>query len=223
LFGARVAAEILRDEDFSNGVRARKWPQVVYQGLSLLRETRFHKFQKSSLIAERELRPIAGKTERYQCRANLRRRAERVARNAKDKFGAAVEVRDDRKITVRLRLRFRCETKSDLFLNHDVNLIDLIRERKKMMKNRRRDVVRQIAVQPDAPARSEGGEIGFKHIAGNDRDIRESFREALEARDQQRIQLNRINGGAGGSEVLGHLAMAAAHFYPAIRWIQRAR
>ena len=102
-------------------------------------------------------------------------------------------------------------------------LVDQIRERKKMMKNRRRDVVRQIAVESDAPSAGNRGQIAFQNIAMDDREIREFFRKPLESCEEQRIQLDGKDGCSGGREVLRHFAVARADFYPAVRWIQRWR
>ena len=71
----------------------------------------------------------------------------------------------------------RGETQRDIFLDDDVNLIDQIRERKKMVKNRRRDVIRQIAVQTNAAAGSQCGEISFQNIAVNHRKVRKFLRK----------------------------------------------
>ena len=166
---------------------------------------------------------FAGKAKRYECRADFRRRAESSARDAQDELRASKELRDDGEIAVLLGSRFCSETKRYFLLNDDVHFVDLIRERKKMMKNRRRNEVRQISVEMDAASSGESGEIGFQNIAGNDREIREFFREALEARQEQRIKLDRVNRRTSGSKMLGHFTVAGADFNPAVGLILRNR
>jgi hypothetical protein len=68
----------------------------------------------------------------------------------------------------------------------------------------------------DAVSIGESGEIGFQNVAGNDREIREFFRESLEARQEHCIQFDRINGRTSGSEMLGHFTVACANFNPAV-------
>src|SRR4029077_12997033 len=200
-----------------NNVWTRQRPQVVYQDFALLRKAHLHEVQKSRFIAKRELRAFTGKAKRYQCGANLRRRAECAARNLKNELRTSIELRGDGEIAKAFCLWFCSETQSDFFLNHDVNLVDLIRKGKNMMKDRRSDVVRQIAIDADAPPGGKCGEISFQNIAGDDRQIREFLRKTLEAAQEQRIQFDGVNGRAGGDEVLGHFAVAGANFNPAIR------
>ena len=223
LFRARIEAQALRSEGFADGVRLCQRSQVVDERFALLSETQFHKIQKGFLAAKRQVCPFAWKTKRYQCGTNFWRRAEGAAWNAKDQFGTTVKLRGDREITVLLRLRLGGEPESDFFLNHDVNFIDPISERKKMMKNRRSDVIRQIAVDAGALSSSESSEIGFKNISLDNRDVRKLFREPLEPSEKQPIQLDGIDRCAGGRKVLRHFTVTGANFDPAVRWAQRGR
>src|SRR5436189_142995 len=113
--------------------------------------------------------------------SDFRRWIERIARNLEDKFGARVELRDNGKIAVVARTGLRGEAKSDFGLNDDVDLVDEIGKGEKMMKNRRRDVVRKIAIDTDAPARSDRGEVRFENVAGDDVEIGELLCEVTQA------------------------------------------
>ena len=223
LLSARVWPQTLFSKGLSHAIRFRDRPQVVHQRLSLLGKTQFYKIQESWLIGELQFCAFAGKPKRYECGADFRRRTESSARDAQDELRASEELRNDGEIAVLLGPRFSSETKSDFLLNNDVNFVDLIRERKTMMQNRRRNVVRQISVEMDAASSGESSEIGFQDVAGNDREIREFFRKALEARQEQRIKLDRVDGRTSGSEMLGHFTVARSYFNPAVGLILRNR
>ena len=133
---------------------------------------------------------------------------ERIARNLEDKFGARVELRDNGKIAVVARTGLRGEAKSDFGLNDDVDLVDEIGKGEKMMKNRRRDVVRKIAIDTDAPARSDRGDVRFENVAGDDVEIGELLCEVTQARQERRIEFDGVDGSAAGEKVLGHFTVS---------------
>lgn len=220
LFRASVKAQALFREGLAHDIRFGERPQVVHKSFALLGKTQFHEIQKSGFVTQSKMCSFAGKTERHQCGADFGRRAECFAGNAQDKFRASVDLRDDGEIAELFRPRFRGEAKGDFLLNDDVNLIDPVRERKEVVENRRGDVVRQVAVDADAPAGGDRGEIGFQDIAGNDREIREFFREALKACQEQRIQFDCVDCGTSGGKVLGHFPVAGADFNPAVRAVR---
>lgn len=211
----------MRGKDSANGFRCCEGPKVIHQRLALLRKTHFHKIEKNFLILKFQFGAFAREAKCYQCGADFRRRTESTARNVKYKFRPSIELRGNGEIPVLLGLWFCSETQSDFLLDHDMNFIDLIRERKEMMQDRRGDVVGQVSIHPDAPASCEAGEIGLQNVAGNDSDVRAFFRETPETRLEQRIQLDGIDWRASAREVLGHLPVAGADFYPAVRWIWR--
>ena len=96
-----------------------------------------------------------------------------------------------------------------------MNLVDQIRKGKKMMKNRRRDVVRQITIEPDAPSAGNRGQIGFQNIAVDDREIREFFGKPLESSEEQHVQLDGIDGCSGGlRQLLSSKTMDPARVLP---------
>ncbi len=108
---------------------------------------------------------------RLICGGNFRRRMERFARDFEDEFRARVELGDDGKIAVIARARLGGEAESNLGLNDDVDFVDEISEGEEVMKNGRRNVVRKIAVDAQAAAGSDGGEIGSENVAGDDGEI----------------------------------------------------
>src|SRR5690348_1104962 len=121
---------------------------------------------------------------------------ERVAGDFEDEFGARVELRDHGEIAVVARTRLRGETKSDFGLNDDVDLVDEIGKGEKMMKNRRGDVVRKVSIDADAAAGSDGGDVGFENVPGNDVEIGELLCEVAQARQERRIEFYGVNGSA---------------------------
>ena len=53
----------------------------------------------------------------------------------------------------------------------------------------------------------------------DDGKIRKSLCQLSQARQQQRVEFDRVNGGARRGEVLGHFAVARADFNPAIGFL----
>src|SRR5438552_19077363 len=83
-----------------------------------------------------------------------------------------------------------------------------------MMKNRRRDVVRKIAIDTDAPARSDRGDVRFENVAGDDVEIGELLCEVTQARQERRIEFDGVDGSAAGEKVLGHFTVSWTDFDP---------
>jgi len=79
-----------------------------------------------------------------------------------------------------------------------VDFVDEVGKREQVMKDRRGDVVRKIAVDADAVAGSDGGNVGFKNVAGNDVEMWELFCEVAEARNERRVDFDGVDGSAGG-------------------------
>ena len=139
-----------------------------------------------------------------------------MARNFKDEFGTRVELRDDGKIAVIARARLGGKAKSDFGLNDDVNFVDEVSERKEVMKDRRRDVVREIAVDADAASGSDGGDVRFENVAGNDVEVGELLCEVAQARQERRIEFDGVDGRIGGEQTLGHFTVPRTNFDPAV-------
>src|SRR5260370_18378968 len=91
------------------------------------------------------------------------------------------------------------------------------------MKNRRGDVVGKIAVDADAPAGSDRGDVRFENVAGDDGEIGELFCEAAKSRDECGIDFDGVDGSAGGEQVLGDFTMASSNFDPAMLVVARDR
>jgi len=85
--------------------------------------------------------------------------------------------------------------------------VDESGEGEEAMKDWRRDVVGQIAVDADAAAGSDGSEVGFENVAGNDGEIGELFCEVAKARQERRIDFDGVDRCAGAKKVLGHLTV----------------
>ncbi len=166
---------------------------------------------------------FAGQTERDESGGDFRRRIERVARNFEDEFGARVELGNDRKIAVISCAGLGGEAKSDFGLNDDVDFVDDAGEGEEVMKDRRRNVVRKIAVDPDAAARSDGADVRLENVAGNDVEIGELFCEVAEARQESRIEFDGVDGSTGGKEVLGHFTVPRTDFDPTVPVVPRKR
>ena len=91
------------------------------------------------------------------------------------------------------------------------------------MKNGRRNVIGKIAVDTDAAASRDSDEIRFKNVAGNYRQIGIFSGEALETRDEWRVELDGVNGRASGGEMPGYFAVAGANLDPARVFRRRPR
>jgi hypothetical protein len=223
LFGAGVRTQIQGIKRFTDTIGLGESPQIIDQSLALLRETQFRKIQETRWIAEGELCAFAGQAKRNEGGGDFRRRMESVARNFKDEFRASVKLRDHGKVAVIAGARLSREAKRDFRLNDDVNFVDEVREGEQVMKNRRGDVVGKIAVDADAAAAGDGGEVRFEDIAGNDGEIREFLRELAKAGDELRVDFDGVDGSADGEEVLGHFTVAGADFDPAMSIVPRER
>ena len=110
----------------------------------------------------------------------------------------------------------RGETEGNFGLDDDVNFVDEIREGEEVMEDWRSDVVGKIAVDADAAAGGDGGEVGFENVAGDDGEIGEFFRVVAKAGDEFRVEFDGMDGSAGDEEVLGHFAVTGADFDPAV-------
>ncbi len=216
LLGAGIRTEMERGESFADAIGFGERPQIVHQRFALLRETQFHKTEEMRFVSEGELRALAGQAERDKSRGHFRRRAEGVAGNFKDKFGARVKLSDDGEIAIITRARLGGEATGDFRLDDEVHFVDEVREGEQVMQDRRSDVVRKIAVNANAAAGSDGGEVRFEDVAGHDGEIGEFLREAAESGDEVWIELDGVNGSAGGEEVLGHFAVTGTDFDPTV-------
>jgi len=104
-----------------------------------------------------------------------------------------------------------------------VNLVDDVREVEEVMKDRRGDVVGKIAVDADAAAGSDGGDVCFKNVAGDDGEIGELSCEAAKSRDERRIDFDGVDRSATGEKVLRDFTMAGSNFDPAMLIVPRKR
>ena len=164
-------------------------------------------FGRREVGGEREFCAFAGQAERDEGGSDFRRRIEGIARNFEDEFRTRIELGEDGKIAVIAGAGLGGEAKGDFGLNDDVDFVDEASEGKEVMKDRRRDVVRKIAVDADAAAARDGGDVRFENVAGNDVEIRELFCEVAQARQERRIEFDGVDGSAGGEKVLGHFTV----------------
>src|SRR5215475_8157869 len=107
-----------------------------------------------------KLGPLARKAQRDECGGDSRRWVERFARNLENDFRARVKLCDHRKVAVITRAGLRGKALGDFSLNDEVHFIDSIREREKVMKDRRSNVIGKIAVDSDAAAGRECDDVG---------------------------------------------------------------
>ncbi len=144
-------------------------------------------------------------------------------RNFEDEFGTGVELRDDGKIAVVARAGLGGEAVSNFGLNDDVDFVDEVSEGEEVMKDRRGDVVGKIAVDADAPAGSDRGDVRFENIGRDDGEIWKFLCEVAKAGDERRIDFDGVDGSTGGEEVLGDFTMTGADFDPAMLVVPRKR
>ena len=163
---------------------------------------------------ELEFCAFAGEPERDEGGSDFRRRIERVARNFEDKFRTRVELGNDGKIAVVASAGLGSEAVRHFSLNDDVNFVDEVGEIEEAVKNRRGDVVGKVAIDADAAAGSDRGDVRFENVAGNDGEIGELFGKAAKSRDERRINFDGVDGSASGEKVLGDFTMAGSNFDP---------
>ena len=239
LLGAGVGTEILRDKGFTDAIGFGERAQIINQCFALLRETQFHKIQKArfggarwvclsawswrSAGGEGEFCAFSGQAEGDESGGDFRRRIERSARNLENELGARVELGDDGKIAVVARAGLGGQAKRNFGLNDDVDLVDEVSEIEQVMKDRRCDVVRKIAVDADAAAGSDGGDVRFENVAADDVEVGELFCEMVEARQERRIEFDGVDGSAGGEKVLGHFTVPRTDFDPTVSVVPRKR
>ena len=77
-------------------------------------------------------------------------------------------------------------------LNHDMDFVDELGDRKKSMQDGRSDVIRQIAVKPYAPSRGNRREVGFQDVSGDNGQILNFLGELIEPSDQRGIEFNSV-------------------------------
>lgn len=223
LLGAGVGTKAQQGEGFARAIGFGKRSQVVDQSFSFLREAHLHKIQETGIVGEGELCALAGKTQSDERGGNFGRRSESVARNLEDEFGTRVELGDDGQVAVISSAGLGGEAMGNFGLDDDVDFVDDAGEIEKVMEDGRSNVVGKIAVDTDAAAGSDGGNIRFEDVAGDDGEIGEFLREAAEASDELRIEFESVNGPAGGEEMFGHFAVAGTDFDPAVLVIPRKR
>src|SRR5204862_7840904 len=119
-------------------------------------------------------------------------------------------------IAVVSRARLGDQAQRDFQLNHYMDFVDELGDRKKSMQDGRSDVIRQIAVKPYAPSRGNHSEVRFQHVTGNNCQIWNFLGELIEPGDQRRIEFDSVNWRARGGEKFRHFAVAGADFDPAI-------
>src|SRR4029077_20045290 len=73
----------------------------------------------------------------------------------------------------------------------------------------------KVAVNADAPARGDGGEVRFEDVTRDNRQARGFFRQTLQTRYEPWVEFNGIDRSAGGEQMLSHFAVPSADFYPA--------
>jgi hypothetical protein len=83
------------------------------------------------------------------------------------------------------------------------------------MEDWRRNVVREIPVDLDAPTSRDLRKVNFQDIARNYLEIGVLLCEGLQASDQQWVEFDGIDGGAGAYQVPGHFPVPRAYFDPA--------
>lgn len=110
----------------------------------------------------------------------------------------------------------------DFELNHDMDGFDLRGEAEKMSKNRRSDVVGQIAVDAGAFMR-ESGEIDEENVRLDDFDVRLRCETCAECGGESAIGFDGDDAAgalvrAGTGKEFGHFAVAGADFEPCGVW-----
>jgi len=221
LLGAGVRAETQRGEGLADAVGFGKSSQVVHQGFAFFRETQFHKIQETSFVAQGKFCALARKPQRDESGSDFRRRVERIARNFEDKFGARIELGEDREITVIAPARLGNEAMSNFGLDDDVDFVDPLGKRKKVMEDGRSNVVGQIAVDTDPPAGGNCGDVGFQNVAGDDVEVGKFLREAVQTGDERRVEFDGVDERAGREKMRGHFAVPGADFDPTVLIVAR--
>jgi hypothetical protein len=113
-----------------------------------------------------------------------------------------------------------------LQLNHDVNRSNPPGALEQPVQDRRRDVVGQVAIDPELPIR-ECGNVGGENVSSHHLDAGPGGGIALhdfaKARRQGRIGLDCNHAATVGGKQPSHLAVAGADFNPLVAWVAGKR
>lgn len=145
-FGARICCEFAGGEGGGDFSVAENEFQVIPQSFSFVSERVLQKFQESGIICDADPRAFAGKAHGDESGMHFGRRTKRAGWNAQHNFGTREVLAERGEVGVFAMAGSRGDALRDFELNHDVNGFDLRGEAEKMRKNRRSDVVGQIAV-----------------------------------------------------------------------------
>jgi len=220
-FGAGGRLKLQGGERRADGAGSGEGAKIVHQCFSFLRKTELGEFEEVPRIPDVKMSRFAGKLHGDKGGSDFRGRAKRAGGNFQGDARRSEILRQDGKIAVVAGSGPSSEAESDFELNDDMDFVDKGREFKEAVKNRRSDVVRQIAIKAKAATRGEGGQVGGENVGGDDGDVGEFAGEGLEAFGEARIQLDGIDRRAGGGEVAGHFAVAGADFDPAEGLLRR--
>ena len=189
--------------------------QIIPQRFTLLVETPLHKFQEFRRVAYSQRRSIAGQGQRDQRRMHFRRRTKRSRRNAQRNFRLGVELAQRRQISVVANTGMRGDALGDFQLNHDVDRGDLRGPLKKMVQDRRSNVVRQIAVDVKTFA-AEFAEVGLQHVTVDNLNtgpgVRLIFDPGANSGGQVAVGFDGDDAAPVTSQQLRQFAMAWANF-----------
>ena len=179
--------------------------QIIAEGLPFVAEAHRGKLEKRSWIGDvRQAAPGQANDRAF----HFRRRTECIARNWKQNLGIRVNLRLDRQIAKVASSRFCRQSVRHLGL-HQENGAGPVFQRKHLFKNRRSDVVGQVADDDGA------GKIGLQNVAFDDLELAciDCVAEFLiYVMDEMRIDFNRHDLIGTGQQRFRESALAGADF-----------
>ena len=141
--------------------------QIIAQRLALVPETELDELEEFGLVRDSQGRAFARQRHLHKSGRNFRGRAKSARRNFQRELRLRIELARGGKISVFATARARHDSLGDFELHHYVNRGDLSGTTEQLMKNRRRDVVGQIAVHAEFAA-GQLREIELEHVARDD-------------------------------------------------------
>ena len=226
LLSPRVASQAHGVERSADSFIRKRAPQVVPQRFPLLPKARLREFQEPLFVRDGQRGSCSGKRHAHERGSDPRRRAERAGRNPQNNFRFRIELADRRKIAVITPAGCCNDPRCHFPLNHNVNRCDLIGPLEQPMKDRRRDVVRQIAVDAKSIARNRP-QIDLQHVFCDHFNAgplcRIPANSALQVRRQSTIRFNGDDPTIRRSEKLRHFAVPRPNLDPRFTRVSRER
>ena len=219
LLGAGVGAQAAGRKGFVDALIRGDAAQIVAQRFPFVGEAELDEFQKLRLISDPQRLAFTRERHVHQSGRHFWRRPKGAGRNLQCERGLRVELAGGGKVSVLAAAGASHDSSGDFQLHHDVNRGDLVCITEKLMKNRRGDVVGEIAVHAKFAA-GQFCEIELENIARDDFNagpfVWFGAHSLFEARGEPRIGFDGNQAAAPGGKLAGHFAVTRADLDPKV-------